>query len=331
MHLYPKSIDSAPNVLDIHKSRNANELITVVGRINSELRMTDVRFRQLEKSSKSSLEDLYSTLKGVLQTQAELQAAFTVASTLSDSKRERCINAISQLNSTCLELKRTIMRRIDTQAQRNVSPELESYVNFVHDHMRKMCDKLYTMHLYGNNTTYVVLICRNVALPSGFTSPEVSIKLAEGEAGFKACFPDGAFQESEYSPFSSQRELKELLAGALSYSVSAAKVQTDTPLRFDCVRSVDVDETLNVNLDSAAQPSEINALLKVVVPLVRKAVGADSYDVLHRLVSTDSGRKIQFYLGKRKAVDTQAVNRLYKTLKMKRAAIANASSLFATE
>lgn len=331
MHLYPKSIDSAQNVLDIHKSRNANELITVVGRINSGIRLTDNRFRQLEQSSKSSLVDIYATLSSVLQAQAELQAAFTVATTLQDTKRERCINAISQLNASCLELKRTIMRRIDAQAQRNVSQELDAFVNFVHDHMRKMCDKIYTMHLYGNNTSYVVLICRNVALPSGFTSPEVSIKLAQDVTGFKVCFPDGAFLDSEYSRFSNQRDLKVLLASALSYSISAVKVKLDAPMKFDCVRSVDVDESLNVNLDTATQPSEINALLKVVVPLVRKAVGADSYDVLHRLVNSEDGRKIQFYLGQRTVVDTQALNRLYKALKMKRAAIATASTLFAAE
>lgn len=327
MHLQPKAVDTSQSVLDIHKARNANELITVIGRINASLRIHQHAYGRMVQSNTSSLSEACSLLTKTLQTQQELQAAFAVTSSLSDVKRERCVTAITGLNAEVLSLKRSLMSIISAESKGTVSAKLDKYVNLVHDTLRRISSKIYLMTMYDGNSTYVAVIAKQVQLPSGFTSPEVCVKLAENADGFRVCLPSSTFVDAEYTVFAGSKALRDFLALSLDYDTKAAPVKASSIPHLDGVTSVDVTDTLNVNFDKVAKASEINALLKVVIPLVKKAVGASGYDILHRVLTTPEGRTLQLSLGSRKLVDTASLNRLYRVLKLQKATASAATSL----
>lgn len=324
MQLQPRAIDSSPNVLDAHKARNANELITVIGRINTEYRLLVGNFNKQGSSKTTASKDYYKLLTDTLRLQAELQAAHTAASTLNDSKRERCASAIRNINRDLLTFKRTLMVKLDEEARQTVSPKLEGYANSVHDILRKMCNKVYSMHMVST-ATYVALIGKDARLASGFTVSEVCIKLAQDETGFRVCFPDGTFQDAEYHRFNTLRELRSLIASSLAYDTKPLKVKVPKALKFECVKYTEYDEAANalsIVLDQATQPSEISNLLKTIVPEAKKAVGADGYEILHRVQIKGDHRTIQLVIGDRKIIDLNAAARLSKALRLNKAVAA---------
>lgn len=327
MHLQPKAADTSQNVLDIHKARNANELITVVARINTALRLIQHNLEAVQSAKILPIADASTLLTRTLQIQQELQAAHTVASALSDAKRERCITAITSLNKETLATKRRLMTVIHRESSKAVSDKLNGFTNVVHDLFRKIAEKVFIMNMYDGTCTYVALIARQVQLDSGFVSPEICVKLAECADGFKVCVPDGTFVNSEWTWFTGAKALREYLANILDYNRQPAPIATKSVPLIEGVVSVDVTDTLNVHFDRAALPSEINTMLRLVVPLVKKAVGAGAYDVLHRVVGDTGGRTLQLCLGKKKVVDTASLNRLYRVLKLQKATASAATAL----
>lgn len=322
MQLQPKSIDSSQNVIDIRKARNANELITVIGRINTSLRQQQAQHKtERTKVKFGPMSKLYDGLRWVLQTQGELLAASTAAQSLNDSKRERCVTALDHLNADVLTLKRSLISRINAASKPMVSEKLGQYADAVHDFLRPLCEKLYSISMYDDSTTYVAFIARNVQTED-FTSPEVCIKLSERDGVLKVSIPYSPFVDTDQVSLTSMRDLNYFLQGTLSVRKAAApKPKEDKLLRIEGVTGVDVTDTLNLNLDAAVRPADINGILRLVIPMIRKAFSPDQFEVLHRFNNQSDKKCLQFCVCKRTVVDPRALSRLTRLLGMTKSQI----------
>lgn len=332
MQVQPKSIDNSQNVMDIRKARNANELITVIGRINSTLRQKQAQFAtERTKVKFGPMSKLYDGLSWVLQAQAELQCAVTAAQHLADLKRERCITAVLTLNKDVLDLKRTLIRRINTTSMPMMSPRLLAFANQVHDFLRPMCEKLFAIHMYKDNVCCIAFSARDVQTTDGFISPEVCIKLTEQYGDCFASLPYSPFVDADNIPLTSQRDLDLFLKGSLEYSKAPTpKLKEEKLLRIEGVTHVDLDSSLNLYLDSAVRPTDINAILKVVVPLIKRSFSRGQYEVLHRFSTNSSNKCLQFMIGQRTVVDPRALSRLTRLLGMTKTQITQMNDLLET-
>lgn len=328
MQLQPKSIDSSQNVIDIRKARNANELITVIGRINTALRQQQSQHRtERTKVKFGPMSKLYDGLRWVLQTQGELLAASTAAQSLNDAKRERCVTALDHLSHDVLVLKRSLISRINTASKPMVSQRLGTFADAVHDFLRPLCEKLYSISMYDDGITCVAFIARNVQT-EGFTSPEVCIKLTERDGGLFASLPYSPFVDTDQVPLTSTRDLNYFLSGAMSVSKAPApKPKEEKLLRIEGVTSVDVTDTLNLNLDAAVRPADINGILRTVIPMIRKAFSPDQFEVLHRFNNSGAEKCLQFCVCKRAVVDPRALSRLTRLLGMTKSQITQMTEL----
>lgn len=331
MQLQPKSIDTSQNVLDIRKARNANELITVIGRINTTLRLRQSQFKtEPKKVNFGPLSKLYDTLSWVLQAQAELQCAAFAAQHLNDDKRERCLAPIAHLNNDVLVLKRTLISRINTACKPMISDKLNQYANVVHDFLRPLSEKLYSINMYDDGVACVAFIARNVQSSGEFTSPEVCIKLTETVNGFRASLPYSPFVDTESVPFSTIKDLNYFLAGSLNITKSPAPAKEAKLLRIEGVTRIDIGDSLNLHLDSTVRPADINSILRTVVPLIKRSLARGQFEVLHRFNNTPEGKCLQFCIGSRKVVDPRSLTRLTRVLGMNKNQINQMNMLLET-
>jgi hypothetical protein len=332
MQVQPKSIDNSQNVLDIRKARNANELITVIGRINTTLRQKQTQFATEQTKVKfGPLPKLYDALSFVLQSQAELQCAATQAQHLQDAKRERCVQAVLGLNQDFLELKKTLITRINSASKPLMSKRLDEYANAVHDFLRPMCEKLYAIHMYQDNVACIAFVARQVQTQDGFTSPEVCVKLTEINDVLSASLPYNPFVDADQIPVSNLKDLDYFLKASLQYKRSTVpKLSEDKLLRIEGVTSVDVSDTLNLNLDQAVRPADINGILRVVIPLLKRSFARGQFEVLHRFNNTPDNRSLQLCIGKRQVVDPRALSRLTRLLGMTKIQINQMNDLLET-
>lgn len=332
MQLQPKAIDGSQNVLDIRKARNANELITVIGRINTALRLQQSQHSTEPKKVKfSSLSKLYAGLSWVLQTQAELQAAALAAQHLDDGKRERCLAPIARLNDDVLVLKRDLITRINNASKKLASATLHRYANEVHDFLRPLSEKLYSISMYDEPDMYIAFVARNVTGTDGFVSPEVCIKLRESAGAFYVSLPYSPFVEAAQVPIASIRDLQAVLTSSLNLQRKpAAKPKEDRLLRIEGVTRVDVTDTLNLYLDSAVRPTDINAILQIVLPLIKRTFERGEFEVLHRFKNTPEERCLQLCVGQRHVLDPRMLTRLTRMLGMSKPQITQLTSLLET-
>lgn len=332
MQVQPKSIDNSQNVQDIRKARNANELVVVIGRISTTLRQKQTQYATEQTKVKfGPLAQLYDGLSWVLQSQAELQCAGIAAQHLNDLKRERCIAAVVALNQEVLVLKRTLITRINAASKPMVSVKLNQYADVVHDFLRPMCRKLYSVSMYDDNVTCVAFIARDVQTQDGFTSPEVCVKLTEQNDTLYASLPFSPFVEADLIPLSSVKDLGYFLTGSLNYKRSVTpKVKEDRLLRIEGVTHIDVTDTLNLYLDSAVRPVDINGILKVVVPLLKRSFTPGQFEVLHRFNNTPDSKSLQLCIGNRQIVDPRALARLTRLLGMSKNQINQMTELLET-
>jgi hypothetical protein len=329
MQLQPKSIDTSQNVVDIRKARNANELITVIGRINTALRAQQtLNSTERTKVKFGPLSKLYESLSWVLQTQAELQCAMSMVQHLNDAKRERCISAIRILNADLLDLKRTLISRVNSASRPLIGERMNDLANVIHDFLRPLCEKLYSIHMADQDATYVAFVARDVRANSGFVSPEVCIKLKEEDGQFYVSLPYSPFVETDNIPVSSTKDLNYFLKGTLNYqSAAAPKPKEEKLLRIEGVTKVDITDSLNLWLDSAVRPVDISNILRAVLPLIKVALAQKPMEILHRFNNEPGSKRLQFIIAKRKVIDQRALNRLTKMLALSRSQVTQMNSI----
>lgn len=328
MQVKPRAIDHSDNVIDIRKARNANELITVIGRINTAFRLHQGSHTLVKnKVSMNAVDKAYESLSWVLQAQEELVAAHTVAMHLNDTKRDRCVNAIVNLNLEVLELKSTLMRRIDAAAQPYVSDKLVRFSNYVHDQLNKISGSLHSISMHNGDYTYVAITARDVQIKDQYTSPEVCIKLREHSGLIEVSSPYSAFVETDRTAVASLKDLGMFMSGVLSYDLSEIpKISKSKMLGLDGVKEVTLSNTLNLHLDSAVTAAEINAVLRKVIPALKKSLDVGQFEVIHRLIRGDT-LTLEFGISERKITDPKAFSRLQRLLSLSKSQSAQLASL----
>lgn len=328
MRLYPKTLDNT-TLLDIQKARNANELMLVVARLNNRYRTMQRQVSKLMQDSTSPMTEYYKQLSEILKLQQELQAANTVAMNLVDLKRDRCRNVIMAIHTEMKSVKQDVLVKTHALASSALSGTITKLSDYVHDMFRKRSQKVLLLNMHDGDHGYIVNTLKGVDLPSGYVASEIHVKLREREGQVHVCLPSEPFMDSEYYPVSTKAGLKATIERVLSYNNSSSVPNTELRPILDepCVVKVNVTDTLDLHIDDLASASDINNLLKVTVPLLKKAVGADSFDILHRMDLTPEGRVLRFATAKKAIVDTQALNRLYRILKLGRAEAKEATAL----
>lgn len=331
MQLQPKAIDSSQNVIDIRKARNANELITVLGRIHTALRLQLQTYAaERNKIKASGLDKLYASLSWALQSRAELQCASFSLQHLQDTKREKCKIIITKLRKDLMGLRNLLLTRINVMSKPTVSARLENYGHVVHDYLKPLCEKLVLLTLYKDNETCLAFSAKNMQSADGFVSNEVCVKLTEAAGIVYVSFPDSAFVETDRIALTTQKQLRTLLQTSLTNYVrrNAPSVDKEDLLRLDGIKSIDVSDTLNLHLDSAVLPADINRILKSVLPKFYSAFGTlDGREVLHRFANDNGERTLQFALAGRKLVDPRALQKATKILSLSKSQVEQVNTM----
>lgn len=327
MRLYHVQLDNEV-IIDVQKARNANELLMVVARMNNRYRTVQKKVRDAEGNDQEPISKYYAYMTEILKLQQELQAANTAAMNLVDLKRDRCRNAILAIHTELREVKQAILIRIDELSKPALSGEIVRMSDYIHDLLRSRCQQVLSLNLHDGDIGYIVNTFKGVSLQSGYVSSEIHVKLRDNAGQLHLCLPSEVFVDSEYYPVRTKADVKAILDRVLTYD-RGKMPRTNVQLLQEepCVTKVSVTDTLNVHIDDQTSAEEINKLLSITVPLIKKAVGADSFDVLHRMDPTATGRVVRFAVAKKKVVDTQAMNRLYRILKIGRAEVREAAAL----
>jgi hypothetical protein len=83
-------------------------------------------------------------------------------------------------------------------------------------------------------------------------------------------------------------------------------------------------------LDPAVRPTDINAILRTVVPLIKRSLSRGQFEVMHRFNNTPGNKSLQFSIGSRTVVDPRALSRLTRLLGMTKNQINQMNDLLET-
>lgn len=316
MHLYPKQVESSKTVIDVQKARNANELITILARINNNVRQHQRTFEIADK--KTPIREYLSIVQTVLQRQEELKAAYVASTLLTDSKRDRCLNATKNLNKDLQELKLKVLSKVDKLSKPAISEEHNAFADKIYDWLGSKATSSYVMNIHDGKDAYIIMSLYDVLLPSGYRAPELFVKLKQ-DTGTSVCFPSSAFMDTQYYPFTTPSELKTLVFKVLDYGFDSKPVEVNKTkaVKLPGVNKVYIDNGVNILLNRDATGTDINTILRNVIPLVKKGIGADQFDVVHKTTPTPEGRVITFLLTEKNVIDHEAMNALYRLIKVK--------------
>lgn len=308
MQLYPKTVDDSKNVIDLKKSRNANELIVVLGRINNALRLNQKTFSKRQELSKQ-----YSILSWALLAQEELSVALQTAQTLSDAKRDKCVKAIKTLHIDIVALKKKCMESIHSKCSPMVDAELDSSVTYVLDLLRSRSSDVGLWNCFINNTVYSLLTFKSFENSNGFISPKLYVLLEKGENGILyISIPTNPFILSERFSFTGRTDLLDKLKSLLDFETfKSPNITPSRILKLDGVKGVRLDgQSLVIDLESNVLPNELNNILRISVPMIRKAIKVEEFEVLHRL--NPEKTQIEFTLGSRRIADAVALRKMIR-------------------
>jgi hypothetical protein len=315
MQLKPKSVDSSKNMLDIKKSRNANELVVILGRINTALRLRQQQFRSRQELSKQ-----YDVLRWTIQSTEELDCARQTASSFSDGKRERVMKAIKTLQVDVLALRKRALASVDKKCKPMVSEKMNTFVDHVHDLLSPVSNRIMEWHCYDNDTVTVVLSVLDLESNNDFVLPRVFIKLDEvaNSDAIRISSPSEAYVTSATTYVANKAELKDYLENEFNYtSKKLEKVKAYSILHMPGVTGVDVKDSLIVHLTPNVSVAEVHSIVGAVLPIIRRAYVTGEFEILYRTIGEREG--LEFLIAKREVRDKKYVSRLSSTLGLSRA------------
>jgi hypothetical protein len=308
MQLHSKNTDNSTNVIDLRKARNVNEIIVILGRIN-----TTLRLQQRNMSNKKELSVQYAILSWAIDAIDELDVALTVSQSLADVKRERCVRVIRTLHREVLELRKTLMTNIHTKCLPMVDTVTDDYISNITDTLSKRSRATSLWVYFKDNALVCILTFQDFENSSGFISPLLYVKLEKSESGsYYVSVPTSPFSASSQFAIT-KSTLMPILKALLNFDkFKKPRVRQSKLLKLSGVKSIDtVDPYLNVHLHTNITDIELTNVLKVTIPSIRKAVLSEPFEVLHEIAPDRS--KIIFSLGQRSVTDAIALSRLIRT------------------
>lgn len=301
-------------VIAAKAARNANELIVVVARVNTHYQQIRKQFSRYDENT--PMKEYFQFMSLSLEILRDLRAVYVAATSLADVKRDRCREAVMSVTSSVAAMLKEAKDRVSALSTEAVSDKLKTLSEHVKTRLAKRSDSVEVFNISDGTSCYSILTVKGLELPTGYTSAEVVIKLRESPAGTHVCFPTCIFSESDYYSVSNKTVLTDIVNTALDYD---AKVPTASPVKLEsqgCVKFVSVSDSLNIYLYDNATAKEINYLLKVSVPVLRKAVGGEALDVLHKMDRDEEGRVLRFLVSGKEVVDVTSMNKLKRILKI---------------
>jgi hypothetical protein len=316
LQIQSKYIDDNPNVIDLKNARNANEVITVLSKINTTFSVLVAKFNQ-KKLPYLKVSDAVEALKFCVDSMVEIRCARSVAQEFSDSKRDRCFNMIAAQLTNIRDFQKTLLDLIDSVC----ATRMDKHLSFLSETVFKILSKI-------SNTTQLhvrlpdqQMICirtdSGVTDKDGYVSGPITIKLMLVGGNYRISIPDSPFVASEESNVFNSKDVQSYIMGNLSDFAHVGKPvpKDDQLLASNMVQSVDVtEEALVVTLKPSVRPDDIQRLLTQVLPYLKRAVNLSGTDIIHRVSQYGPNRTISFIVAKRKVYDARSLTKLTKLL-----------------
>lgn len=320
MQIQTKNIDNNPNIVDLKKARNANEVITVLSRINTTYNILESKFAS-NKLDKITVQTGLEALTFCVDSLIELRCARAVAQEFNDLKRDRCFALIEAATTNIRGLQKKLLFLIDRACSIHMDENLVRLADEVNTVLSKI-GKSTQLHVKIPGFEMIVLRTNSgVVDKNGYSSGPVTVKLCKLGNSYTISLPDSPFVTSEETSISDAVDVQRYLLASIAdfQYVGKPTVKDDLLLAKPYIREVNVlDGSLEVVLDHTAQPSEINSLLIQILPLLRKAMDLKGTDVIHRLGQSGKNKTIQFVLAKRVLHDPRSLARVGKILSISR-------------
>ena len=316
LQIQSKYIDDNPNVIDLKNARNANEVITVLSKVNTTFSVLVSKFNQ-KKLPYLKVSDGVEALQFCVDSLVELRCARSVAQDFSDSKRDRCFNMIAAQQSNIRNFQKTLMDLIDGVC----ASRMDKHLSYLSETVYRILSRISaTTQLHIRLPEYQMICFRTdggITDANGFVSGPVTVKLTLVSGQYKISIPDSPFVASEESQVDSAKDVQTYIVGNLSDFDYVGKPvpKDDALLASKMVQNVEITEDkLNVILKPSVRPDDINRFLAQVLPYLKRAVNLPNTDIIHRVSQYGSNRMISFIVGKRKIYDARSLSKLTKLL-----------------
>lgn len=329
MQIQTKAIDNNPNVIDLKKARNANEVIIVLSRINTTCNLLTNKFGTTKLAS-VTVEAGLQALTFCVDSLVELRLARSVAQEFNDLKRDRCFAMIEAGTDNIRVLQRRLLLLVDRACSIRMDKKLDDLAETVSNVLSKI-GKTTQLHVKIPNFQMIVLRTSQGATDkSGYSSGPITVKLCKRGNNFTISLPDSPYVETDESVVTDAVDIQQYLLASITdfQYVGRPTVKGDALLAQRFVREVNVlDDSLEVVLDPTVKPEEINSLLVQILPHLRKAINLSGTDVIHRVSQYGENRTIQFVLAKRVLHDPRSLAKVGKLLSLSRSAQRNLNSI----
>jgi len=316
LQIQSKYIDDNPNVIDLKNARNANEVITVLSKINTTFSVLVTKFNQ-KKLPYLKVSDAVEALQFCVDSLVELRCARSVAQEFSDSKRDRCFNMINAQQTNIRAFQKTILDLIDDVC----SSRMDKHLAYLSETVYRILSRISpTTQLHVRLPEYQMICFRTdhgVTDKNGFVSGPITVKLSLLGGQYSISIPDSPFVSSEESNIDTAKDVQTYIMGNLSDFEYVGKPvpKDDSLLASKLVQNVEVtDDKLNVILKPSVRPDDINKFLAQVLPYLKRAVNLPNTDIIHRVSQFGENRMISFIVGKRKIYDARSLSKLTKIL-----------------
>lgn len=329
LQIQSKFIDDTPNVIDLKNARNANEVITVLSKINTTFSVLVAKFNK-KKLNYLKISDAVEALTFCVDSMIEIRCARSVAQEFSDSKRDRCFSMISAQLTNIRDFQNVLLDLIDSVC----ATRMDKHLTFLSETVFKILSKISGTTQLHVRLPEQQMICirtqQGITDDKGYVSGPITVKLTLVGGQYRISIPDSPFVASEESVVNTSKDVQSYLMGNLSDFEHIGKPvpKDDSLLASEMVQDVEVtDDALVVTLKPSVLPNEINKLLTKVLPYLKRAVNLPNTDIIHRVSQYGANRTISFVLARRKIYDAKSLTKLTKLLGASKAELDKLNSI----
>ena len=316
MQIQSKYIDDNPNIIDLKNARNANEVVTVLTRINTATSVLVSKFNQ-KKLPFLKVSDGVQALSFCVDSLVELRCARSVAQEFSDSKRDRCFQMVSALQQNIRAFQKTLMDLLDGVC----ASRMDKHLNYLSEIVYRFLSKIsHTTQLHIRLPEQQMICFRTdsgVQDKNGFVSGPITVKLMLVGGHYTISIPDSPFVSSEETDVSTLKDVQTYIMGNLSdfEYIGKPEPKDDKLLASKLVKNIEVtDDRLNVIMKPFVRPEDLTKFLMQALPYLKQAVNLPNTDVIHHVSQYGNNFMISFVVGKRKIYDVRSLNKLTKLL-----------------
>lgn len=322
LQIQTKAIDNSKNILALKSARNANEVISVLSRINTSFNVLASKYNNEKSIARTTIERALEAIAFCVDSLIELRCARSVAQEFNDAKRDRCFAMIEAATTNVRALQKRVLSLVD----KTCLPHMDGHLTYLGEAVMEVLSKIgkvSQLHVKLPERQMVVFrTSHGAADKNGYASGPITVKVQKIGASYAISLPDSPYVETENTSVADALDVKRFLVASISdfeYLGRPTPPANDILLEQPNIKSVDVhDDRLDINLYKNVKPTDINAILISVLPLLRRALNTGT-DVIHKVTESESGDKtISFVVAKRVLHDPRSLSRVTKLLNLTR-------------